>query len=366
MIKQRNGIKPKIKKRMIRFLSVCCALLICFGMIPAEGAALAADEERSCSLTLYYTRNDRVFTDLDIDIYRVAKADDSGEYKLVEPFSAYPINIQNISSAQEWQNVAQTVRQYVIAEKIEAYRSGKTDGNGRVFFDGLEPGLYMVKGVTARSQSGTVDFYDFMIYLPVPAEGGSGYDYDVEAKPKSTERPDSPDYPDHPQHGDPVTYTVVKLWDDAGVSDQRPESVQVEILRDGVLQQHVMLNSANNWTYSWQVTDRSAEWSVMELNVPEGYLVTISGTETRFTITNAKASIVPSTPDKDQPEDGDDIIVPGDPVSPEKPGDKPGESPKTGDTAPMLRYVILMCLSGLGLMIMGFMGQREGRHEKSR
>jgi len=369
-----------------RVVSVLCALIISFGLMQAECAAAAFDPASPCSLTLSYTRNGDAFSDLEIEIYRVAKLCDDGSHVLLEPFSDYPIKIHGIASQREWQETAQTIKNYVESNRIEASQRQTTDDKGRVVFTGLETGLYLVKGTIARNDGGTVIFHDFMVYLPTPTQ--NGYEYDVSAVPKYT------------QYTEPERYTVVKLWKDAGASARRPESVCAEILKDGVVQERVILDRTNNWSYSWDVPAPGGVWSVMEQDVPAGYQVSITNTGTTFIITNSKAPAIPDDPDTpddpDNPDDPDvpnppDIpdtpddpdapdvpTVPDTPDTPDTPGtpDDPGgsdvldeplpEVPKTGDTAPLLLYVMLLCISGFGLVLLGVLKLRERSHEKNR
>lgn len=348
-----------------RIISLLCVLMLSFGIMQV---AAAVNTTLPCSLTLSYARNGEPFSDLEIDIYRVAELHPNGNHALIFPFSNYPIKIHGITSQQEWQETAQTIKSYVAANQIGADRSAKTDANGQVSFLGLETGLYMVKGTTASNHEGTVIFHDFMVYLPTPIL--DGYDYDIEAVPKYT------------PYVEPEQYSVVKLWKDSGASGQRPESVCVEILKDGVLQEEVILNSANNWSYSWDVTEQGSVWSVMEKDVPVGYRVSITQNETSFIITNSKKPSVPDdpdipvTPDSPDPPDTPDIPhipdVPDIPDTPDDPeiSDDLGEEspgvPKTGDTTPLLLYVVLMCISGFGLMLLGVFELRERSHEKKR
>jgi len=274
-----------------------------------------------CSLTLMYSQNEYVFSDVQVEIYRVAELCENGEYKLLEPFSDYPIKIHGITSQQEWKDTAQTIKNYVVAEQVEPYRSKKTDENGNVLFEELETGLYLVKGLTIHNGDGIFTFQDFMVYLPTPS--GNEYNYDVEAKPKCS------------RFIPPQEYTVVKLWNDSAANAQRPDAVYVDIFKDAELYQSVTLSSANNWTYSWKVSDEEGIWSVIEKDVPQGYQVSITNNKTTFIITNTQAPDIP-------------------------------DIPKTGDTTPMLLYVIIMCAAGLGLLILGIRGLKDRRNEKKK
>lgn len=351
-------------KRITYFL---LTLMICFGMFQMDCSAAELDPTRSCSLTLFYSSNGTYFSNLNIEIYRVAKVNDNGMYELLEPFSNYPINIYGITSQQEWRDTAQTIKNYVAANQIESYGSQKSDISGQVYFTGLETGLYMVKGTTARNGGKSVIFYDFMVYLPTPE--GNGYNYNVQAKPKFEE------------YTPPVKHTVFKLWKDAGATEKRPESIEVDILKDGEVQETVVLGHDNNWFYSWETTGSDGVWTVMEKDVKEDYQVSITNTQTIFMITNTYAPTTPEDPkDPEDPEDPDKPKEPEKPNTPDKPEepetpDDPGvpnvptppsvDKPKTGDTAPLLLYAIIACISGFGLIIFSVWRLRE-KDEKKR
>lgn len=305
-------------KRLTRFLVL---LLISFQMILTVDAAIL-ELDRTCTLTLTYVRNGEGFSDVTVEIYRVAEYSSNGTVKLTGSFSGYPIQITGISSQQQWKKVAETFRQVAASNGIEADCTQKTNAEGEVFFSDLKTGLYFVKGVQVQNEEGTFVFQDFMVFLPTPEN--NDYTYDVKAKPKYTE------------YTLPKTYTVVKLWEDASDASQRPDSIVVDLLKDGIVERSVVLDSANHWSYSWDVQGDEGTWSVMEVNVPQGYQVSIAKNAAAFVITNTKLPDKPETP----------------------------EIPTTGDTSPMMMYLLLMCISGLGCLLLGFIVLREKKYEK--
>ena len=93
--------------------------------------------------------------------------------------------------------------------------------------------------------------------------------------------------------------SVNKVWDD-GDSEDRPEEVTVQLYRDGVAYgDPVKLNEANKWTYKWTELEENHEWTVAEVNVPEGYEMSVSNEGNDWTITNKKDIPEP-------PQTGDD------------------------------------------------------------
>ena len=125
-----------------------------------------------------------------------------------------------------------------------------------------------------------------------------------------------------------IEFKVLKLWKgDKGRSD-RPQSIEVEIFRDGVSYQTVILSEENHWTFSWFAKDDGATWKVVERNVPTGYTMMVEERETSFVLTNTR------------------------------PPDKP-DIPQTGDTTNIMLYFVLMNVSGIMLIILGIAGKRK-------
>lgn len=71
--------------------------------------------------------------------------------------------------------------------------------------------------------------------------------------------------------GTGLSLTVKKEWvlDDGG---KAADSVKAVLLKDGKpFGDPVTLNAANGWTYTWNGLDPDSEWTVDELEVPEGF-----------------------------------------------------------------------------------------------
>lgn len=84
----------------------------------------------------------------------------------------------------------------------------------------------------------------------------------------------------------PETVNVRKVWviDDGG---ERPDSASVQLMRDGEpFGDPVTLNDANDWSYAWNDLESGHNWTVVELNVPDGFKATVSQSGDTFTIIN--------------------------------------------------------------------------------
>ena len=304
-----------MKKRILPLivLLAMCFLALC---APRVRAATPLDPDAEASLTLHYQKDGTAFADLQLGISRVAEAFPDGSFQLIEPFASYPLNIHDITMQEQWNQVAQTIYAYIVSEQIAPDAEKVTDEQGTVCFSDLDTGLYFVREVVAENTDGTYRFNQFLVYVPTPQPDGT-YVYTVEAKPKCT------GFVPNNQ------YSVTKLWQDGGEQHLRPKEVTVDIYRDGVLYETQILCAENNWSYTWYVSGEDhSKWTVAERTVPENYKVTIQQNGSHFSIINTRQTV----PD----------------------------IPQTGDSATPMLWILLMCVSGIMLVILGLYSRRRG------
>lgn len=300
-----------------RALTRLLAAVLCLLLSVQVFAAETVDTQRLCSLTLRYTHSGQGLQDLEIALWRVGDVFADGTYALTAPYS---VEIQGITAETEWRDTAATLSAYLTADGVRPDCTARTDETGTVSFENLTVGLYLVRGLTVPMEKGLWQFDDFLMFLP--RNQGGTYVYDVDS---------------HPKHavydtGETREYTVWKLWKDTDSGIVRPAKIHIDIHRDGVHDVSVELSAENNWHYSW-TAPAIHDFTVVERNVPEGYAVLVSENGTAFVVTNS----VPETPD----------------------------IPQTGDSAPVLLYILLLSLSGLGLILLGILAFRRRSHEES-
>ena len=132
-----------------------------------------------------------------------------------------------------------------------------------------------------------------------------------------------------------VNHTVNKLWENGSES-----SIEVQLLQDGTpYGAPVELNDANAWTYTWQQLDDSYTWSVVEVNIPEGYQSTtvVSADGLTRTITNTK-TVTPAV--EDPANTTDTTVTPN----------KRGESVKTSDSFNALAWSLILGTSFVSIL----------------
>ena len=304
-----------MKKTIIILLMACMVLAV----LPLRAFAVTPVEvDRSCSLTLHYSRSRTGFPEVAVRGYRVADVAADGTYTLAGSFAGYPVNIYGITDQAEWKEVANTLASYAAADELEPDLKARTDGTGTAAFGELKTGMYLVCAVDVADGDTMYQFENFMVCLPQPEEDG-GFTYEVSAAPKYSS------YAIKPQE---VEFQVVKLWKDGGKEDHRPSSVTVQILRNGELYTTQTLSGENNWTYRWKAPDDGSRWQIAERDVPKGCRVAVGGDGRSFVVTNTYDGGLE-------------------------------DPPQTGDTAVLWPWVLAMCLSGGGLMVMGIYGMRK-------
>ena len=140
-----------------------------------------------------------------------------------------------------------------------------------------------------------------------------------------------------PSYSTYTTYTVQKVWKDEDAAN-RPDSVQVQLYRNGAAHSVLTLSAANNWMQTCTMAD-GYTYTVSELAVPAGY--------TDATVRNGNTFIITNTAIVDEPDDTAEPTKPEEP----KPQDRDDHSavPKTGDGNATLFWLILGGASLTGL-----------------
>lgn len=315
------------KRRMGIIAFILC---ICLYLIPCQVQAASTSDAKepistneNCSLTISYCSGGIAFSELPVNLYKIADVSADYQYTLTSSFEKSNLILNGIQTVGEWNVIRSTLETYILANDITAGFNAKTDFEGKASFDALKPGLYLA--ITERIiQDETTYVFDSAL-IALPGLGADGlWQYQVDVTSKSEIIPPSRD-------DEEIELKVLKLWKGDGGSSARPATIEIEIFRNGTSYQTATLSENNHWTYTWSAKDDGSDWKVVERNIPTGYTMTIEERETSFVLTNTLNRDVPDNPD----------------------------SPQTGDTSNILLWVILMIVSGSMLIILGITGKRN-------
>lgn len=326
---------------------MCVAVLL-------AGQALAAG---GGTLEIRYEREGVTF-----HIYRAAQSDGSGGYTWTQDFAGSRAQgLDQNSNNGEWRSAAITLAAYAASQDLTPADSGRVSG-GELTFSGLEAGLYLVVGESSTSGSSTYTPTPFLAYV------GAGV---VSADVKEDEDTTDPG-------GGQKTLRVRKVWE--GGQDARPDSVTIQLVRDGENDRQITLSPDNDWTYTWN-TEGGVSWQVVEVDVPEGFAVSVDRNGWVFTVTNQYEDQgdqpvpeepdqpEPSQPDSSQPEPDQpsqpDQSGGGDSQTPEEPG-QTQEGSKLPQTGQLWWPVAGLLLCGGGLIVAGLVRRKNdrSRHKK--
>lgn len=187
-------------------------------------------------------------------------------------------------SADEWDQLAGTLRDLVMADDSYPTAHGATGADGGFRADKLVPGVYLV--VIDDHEAGRTVYSYSPALVGVPGDDGKGgLTYDVVAEPKfdTTVAPE------------PGNYRVVKQWNDRGHESKRPAAITVDIYADGTLFTTQVLSPANHWTFGWEAK-QGVRWTAVERATDLPYTVRNTRQGETLMITNTWKPDAPPPP----------------------------------------------------------------------
>lgn len=276
-----------IKRRFLILAAVLC--LLSTSVQAAGSIDLTADP----TLTLQYTAGETALYGAEFSLYKIADAEETGELSACDAFEGFDLEIRGKNDAR-WRALAATLESYILREDLAPLDHGATGKDGTLRFPArektLRAGLYLVLGERHRQGGYFYDAEPFLVMLPMQDLEENVWNYNVTANVKF-------DKTKIPQTPETVTRKVLKVWDDDGAEDVRPEKITVELLKDGRIYDTVTLSRENNWRYTWEDLDAESRWSVYE-QTPEGYRASITREGITFVVTNTRKTEESKPPQK--------------------------------------------------------------------
>jgi len=299
---------------MKRLLSVALAAVCMLLLIP--NATYAFHSELS-NLTIVMEYGGATLRGIEVTVCRVSDASLEGgsvTYNATEAFSGAGADFTNLTREKNIA-LATALHAYACANNI-VRRSKITGSDGKATFTGLSAGLYLV----AQGDGGNRE-YAAAPYLVSVSDSVISFPKTEPVKPGA----------------ETISVSVYKIW--VG-TDNPPGGIQVQLYRNGNPHSDpVTLNTRNYWRCAWDNLNSGDAWTVDEINVPEGFVKTVSGNiSSGFIITNTRKTQAGVGP----------------PKSPLNPG-----YPKTDDTSNIQFWILLNAVSCIGLLAVYLMRKKR-------
>lgn len=340
-------------KSINRWLALALCLVLCLPMVPGKAQAIDPMEtERTCSLTLHFAPGGKVVQGTAFRVWRVASAGPFAQFTPVAPFDGYPVKMNGLT-ASGWADLATTLAGYVARDAIPPTATAQVTAKGAAAFSGLATGLYLVVGDPCQRDGVLYTPQAFLVSLP-SRDANDQWVYDVQAKVKYEEEL-------VPPGSHKVSVKVQKVWVDSPEDEAfRPQSITIQLLKDGAVYDTVVLTAGNNWRHTWTGLPPGHRWTIVEQTVVEGYQVAVSQNGSRsFVVTNTNKDIdIP--PDGPPLEDDPTIDIP----DVEIPGVEPPGSGRLPQTGMLWWPVPVLAVGGMACFLAGWVKERKGRdHE---
>lgn len=258
------------RKVIVPLLMMVCLLLTALG---TSALAEGIDVSRSAELSISYVSEGTPLSDVEFKLYRVADVDAQGSFTLGGQFANAPVSLRS-TGGEELRDLARVLSGYVeLDDSYTPDASGRTDSLGRLRFNGLRTGLYLVMGESITRDGRRYNAGATMVSLPIMDEHNN-WNYVVTMRPKA---------------GSYILTQarVVKQWmNDGGVAGARPASITVHLLQDGEVYDTQTITAEDGWEHTWTDLNGESVWNVVEDPVPANYDVTVAMDNGVFTLIN--------------------------------------------------------------------------------
>ena len=253
-----------------KLISVFLIVWVLFVM-PMTAFAQDFDSNRvgSISVTLMGQDGKTPITGAELSLYYVATVSLNSKNNLSYTFTN---EFENCVCALDDPALSVKLNAFVKENSISAEKL-VTDVHGNVTFANLPLGLYFVQ--QTNTVAGYAPCTSFLV--TVPNHNTSDYVYDVNASPKT----------DIARLTD---ITIKKVWN-TDASAKATDSVTIQLIRDGIVVETAMLSAQNDWQVMYTDMPESDAYSIVEVNVPEGFTATYSQSGYVFTVTNSASLI---------------------------------------------------------------------------
>lgn len=222
-------------------------------------------KEGSITVTLLEETEKEPIEGTEITLYKIAIAKEENHQlrlKSIDELTICNLELNDLSN----QNLINDIEACIKDKEIPKYKE-VTNSYGRVKFDNLELGLYLVKQTNKQKGYSMIDSFLTMI----PQAIDNIWTYDIEAIPKT-------------EIIKTMDLTVKKVWNNN--FNKISEYVKINLLKGEEVIDTVKLSEENDWTHTWLDIPKSDEYNVIEIDIPKDYQATYRFENNIFTVTN--------------------------------------------------------------------------------
>lgn len=270
--------------KRIRIITLSLCLIILTGLLPINVIA----ENANATLTVFYTHEKTPIVGAAFNVYLIAVPDMNDVYHPTDEFKDFPVDFSP-KTDEDMYNLATTLEGYVLFGKITPLFTGYTNKEGTFVFNvnkEYQPkGLYLIIGEQHTQDNIIYTSEAFAVFLPSTDNDGN-VQYEITAHAK---------YNTIHQNTPPTSRKVIKIWNDKNAEADRPESIEVTLLKNGKAYETVELNKDNNWTHFWYDLDGTARWNIIEKPVND-YKIVLTSVGNTYYFTNIK-KVTPPPPE---------------------------------------------------------------------
>ena len=257
---------------------IIMVLCISFFIMSYSQNVIAQGNTESLNIKMKY-----VLENTDFNIYKVGYKEGNDFIKTGE-FSNYPVDLRGLDN-KDIISVAETISSYAKRDKIRPLKTIKSDRNFSLLWKNTEEGLYLINGESKVTGNYIYTPSPVLIYL---SSDNNNKEINMELKYEKRKIDNE------------VEISAFKVWKD-GNDSKRPESVEVQLLKNGEVFDSALLNDENNWRISWENLPGDFSYDVLENNVSEGYNVTVykdSGINRVVNESSEYKTAVPNVPEE--------------------------------------------------------------------
>lgn len=287
--------------RIRSWIMACLFLipLLLFAAAPAQAAG-------SNTISAVFMIDQSPAQNVSFQLYHVAKPN----FQWQDDYAGYHIDV-DWDSESSVSSAAGVLADYIQRDQKPFAAESRTDEYGKVTFTGLSNGVYLLTG--ASFSMGDYTYYPVPVLFSLPLSSS-----EVQVKYESQYHGGSGGGPSNT-----INMHVLKVWDD-GQDENRPQSISVQLLRNGQVYDTQVLSPDNNWRYTWTALSNKFRWTILEAEIPSGYEVSYE--------TQGSTTVLTNKQEKENPVDPTDPPEPTDPPGPTDPP-APTDPPKPTDPA---------------------------------